>query len=72
MQSLKELPFEVDQKKGEQPTVLIGRDWYQLTSWKLTTEGACPGCQTPCAGVFESIPGSWGPRSLPVRINPAS
>jgi len=52
--------------------LLIGRDWYQLTSWKLTLAGACPRCQTPCAGVFESNPGTWGPRRLPVRVNPAS
>jgi pyruvate formate lyase activating enzyme len=48
--------------------LLIGRDWYQLTSWKLTPAGACPRCQTPCAGMFESNPGTWGPRRLPVSL----
>jgi len=47
---------------------LIGRDWYRLTAWNLTTQGMCPGCQTPCAGVFEPEPGSWGPKRLPVRL----
>jgi pyruvate formate lyase activating enzyme len=47
---------------------LIGRDWYQLTSWNLTSGGACNRCLTPCAGVFESKPGDWGPKRLPVRL----
>ena len=38
--------------------LLIGRDWYRLTSWNLTVAGRCPRCQTPCAGLFESNPGS--------------
>ena len=49
---------------------LIGRDWYELTRWRLTTEGQCPGCGTACAGVFEAQPGAWGPRRLPVRLQP--
>jgi len=48
--------------------LLTGRDWYQLTAWKLTPAGACPLCQTPCPGVFEPRPGTWGPRRLPVRL----
>jgi pyruvate formate lyase activating enzyme len=48
--------------------LLIGRDWYRLTAWDLTPEGRCPSCQTPCAGVFEPRPGTWGPRRLPVRL----
>ncbi|MFH1570045.1 MAG: AmmeMemoRadiSam system radical SAM enzyme [Gemmatimonadota bacterium] len=47
---------------------LIGRDWYRLTRWDLTAAGACPSCHTPCAGVFEARPGSWGPRRQPVRL----
>jgi pyruvate formate lyase activating enzyme len=47
---------------------LIGRDWFRLTGWHLTGEGHCHFCQTPCAGVFESVPGSWGARRLPVRL----
>ncbi len=48
--------------------LVIGRDWYQLTAWNLTADGACPDCATPCAGVFEAHPGSWGPRYQRVRL----
>jgi pyruvate formate lyase activating enzyme len=48
--------------------LLIGRDWYQIPSWRLTWAGGCPWCQSPCAGVFEPRPGTWGPRRLPVRL----
>jgi len=47
---------------------IIGRDWYVLTAWNLTPEGACASCGTPCAGVFEPQPGRWGARRLPVRL----
>jgi pyruvate formate lyase activating enzyme len=48
--------------------LLIGRDWYVLSEWNLTAEGACSFCGTSCAGVFEDRPGVWGARRLPVRI----
>jgi pyruvate formate lyase activating enzyme len=48
--------------------VLIGRDGYAVTEWNLTGEGACSKCGAPCAGVFETVPGDWGPRSQPVRM----
>ncbi len=48
--------------------LLIGRDWYVLSEWKLTPEGCCRGCGTPCAGVFEPRPGAWGARRLPVLL----
>jgi len=48
---------------------LIGRDWYTITSWDLDKNGCCPKCSTPCAGIFESKPGQWGAKRLPVRIN---
>ena len=47
---------------------LIGRDWYELTDWKLTAEGKCPSCGTACAGVFDARPGNWGSRRQPVRL----
>lgn len=47
---------------------LIGRDWYVLSEWNLTPEGACATCGTPCAGRFEPHPGTWGARRLPVRL----
>jgi pyruvate formate lyase activating enzyme len=48
--------------------LLIGRDWYELTHWNLTSEGGCPSCGTPCAGVFEPAAESWGAKRLPVRL----
>ncbi len=51
--------------------LLIGRDWYELSGWKLTVDGAqarCASCGTQIAGVFEAKPGSWGSRRRPVRI----
>jgi pyruvate formate lyase activating enzyme len=48
--------------------LLIGRDWYELSEWRLTPEGNCQACGTPCAGVFEAQPGDWGAKRLPVRL----
>ncbi|MCO6413370.1 MAG: AmmeMemoRadiSam system radical SAM enzyme [Thiogranum sp.] len=47
---------------------LIGRDWYEITDWKLTADGKCAACGTACAGVFEARPGAWGARRQPVRL----
>ena len=47
---------------------LIGRDWYMLTDWQLTDDGRCMLCGTPCAGVFDGPPGTWGQRRVPVRL----
>ena len=47
---------------------VIGRDGYTLTEWSLGENGACRFCGTVCAGVFESTPGDWGARRLPVRL----
>lgn len=47
---------------------LIGRDWYVLSDWNLTPEGACSFCGASCAGVFEATPGRWGARRQPVRL----
>jgi pyruvate formate lyase activating enzyme len=38
---------------------VIGRDHYELSSWKLTGS-ACGFCGTSQAGVFEATPGDWG------------
>jgi pyruvate formate lyase activating enzyme len=48
--------------------ILIGRDWYRLSTWNLDDRGACRSCGTRCAGVFEPSPGTWGPRRQPVRL----
>lgn len=47
---------------------LIGRDWYVLKEWHLTATGACEFCGTPCAGVFNGLPGNWGSKRQPVRL----
>ena len=47
---------------------LIGRGWYVLTDWKLTDQGNCRACGTPCAGVFGGPPGQWGARRVPIRL----
>lgn len=52
--------------------VLIGRDWYQLTAWNLTADGCCGCCGTPCPGVFEAAPGTWGTRRRPVSLQAAA
>jgi pyruvate formate lyase activating enzyme len=48
--------------------LLIERDGYVLGAWNLDAAGCCRSCGTPCAGVFESVPGAWGARRLPVRL----
>jgi pyruvate formate lyase activating enzyme len=47
---------------------LVGRDWYELTTWKLSADGRCVQCGTPCAGVFEGTHGHWGRRRRSIRI----
>jgi pyruvate formate lyase activating enzyme len=49
-------------------SILIGRDWYELSDWNLTDDGHCLRCGTRCAGVFEGRPGTWGRRRRPVRL----
>ena len=51
--------------------ILIGRDWYELSTWNMAAEnghGSCSHCGTAVAGVFDSQPGHWGARRLPIRI----
>ncbi len=48
--------------------ILIGRDWYVLSDWNLTSEGACKFCGTHCAGIFTAHPGDWGAKRMPVRL----
>jgi pyruvate formate lyase activating enzyme len=48
--------------------LVIGRDWYRLSTWKLDDEGRCLKCGTQCPGRFDGPPGTWGARRMPVRI----
>jgi pyruvate formate lyase activating enzyme len=47
---------------------VIERDWYRLGAYGLSGDGRCESCGTTIAGVFSGMPGSWGPRRLPVRL----
>lgn len=47
--------------------LLIERDWYELGEWHVS-RGACAGCGAAVAGVFESTPGSWGRKRIPVKM----
>jgi pyruvate formate lyase activating enzyme len=49
--------------------VVIGRDWYRLTRWKLTGDGCCTTCGTKCPGCFDGPPGDWGAQRRPVRLS---
>ena len=48
--------------------LLIERDWYTLGRYRLTDDGRCPDCGTPCPGVHDGRPGTWGARRVPVRM----
>ena len=47
---------------------VIGRDWHQLSQWKLTDHGDCVVCGTAFPGVIDGPPGTWGRKRKPVRI----
>lgn len=53
-------------------TRTIGRDWYELSEWRVAPIGnsgaACPNCGTRIPGVFDAKPGSWGRKRVPVRL----
>ncbi len=53
----------------EQP--LIKRSGYMILDWALTSRGSgsCRYCGHRLAGHFETTPGHWGSRRLPVSIN---
>ena len=48
--------------------VLIRRNWFVLSGWEIDTHGRCNRCGTPCAGVFDGVPGRWGARRRPVTL----
>ena len=52
--------------------MLIGRDWYELSTWNLVhdeRQTSCASCGTPLAGVFDQHPGTWGARRQPLIIS---
>ena len=50
-------------------TILIGRDWYQLSDWNLSDQGCCSACGTQCAGRFDGPAGDWGAKQLRVDLS---
>ena len=49
-------------------SLLIGRDWYELSEWNLDASGNCQVCGQPCAGFFSAKPGTWGRKRLAVHM----
>ncbi|MEQ8193561.1 MAG: AmmeMemoRadiSam system radical SAM enzyme [Rhodospirillales bacterium] len=53
--------------------ILVGRDWYELSTWNVKVggnyTGNCGSCGMPIAGVFEEAPGRWGRKRVPVRLS---
>jgi len=56
--------------------MLIGRDWYELSTWNLSFEGNytgnCRKCGTALAGVFDGPPGDWGRKRVPLQLRGAA
>ena len=48
--------------------LLIERDWYVLGQWGLDGEGCCGHCGESLPGHFDSKPGGFGARRIPVRM----
>ncbi|MDV7340199.1 AmmeMemoRadiSam system radical SAM enzyme [Terasakiella sp. A23] len=48
--------------------VLIKRDWYELSEWKVNEAGECLNCGTKCAGRFDGPAGDWGRKRVPLRF----
>ena len=49
--------------------LVIGRDWYRITGYRLDESGRCRGCRTACVGLFDPMgAGNWGPRRQAVRL----
>ncbi len=49
--------------------MVIGRDWYELSEWRLTDTGDCTICGTAFPGKFDGSPGNWGRKRQSVRIS---
>ena len=47
---------------------LIERDWYEIHSYRLTTDGRCPDCGAPLAGRFGPFGTPFGAQRIPVRL----
>jgi pyruvate formate lyase activating enzyme len=47
---------------------VIGRDWYEITAWRLSADGRCRSCGSAIPGLFAARPGNWGQRRMPIRV----
>ena len=47
---------------------VIGRDWHELSDWRLDDTGHCTECGTRFPGVIAGPPGTWGRRRQPVLM----
>ena len=47
--------------------MLIGRDWFRITTWNLDDEGCCASCGEACAGIFEQGP-TFGEPTVPKTL----
>jgi pyruvate formate lyase activating enzyme len=52
--------------------VLVRRDWYVLSEYRLTDDGRCGRCGESLPGVFDGPVGDWGAKRLPVRLAEAA
>ena len=48
--------------------LVIGRDWYAITAYHLSSEGACGFCGARIAGVYSGPAGNWGQKRMSVRL----
>ena len=48
--------------------LIIGRDRYAITGWRLDESARCAGCGRAPGGHFAARPGQWGPRRLPIAV----
>jgi pyruvate formate lyase activating enzyme len=51
--------------------LLIGRDWYELSTWNIDIRNGaacCHSCGSAVAGTFDAAPGAWGARRQPIHI----
>jgi pyruvate formate lyase activating enzyme len=47
---------------------LIRRDWYRILDYRITPRGTCPQCGQGVPGRFDTQAGTFGARSVPVRV----
>ena len=49
-------------------TLLIERNWYELGTYRINNN-RCATCGEVIPGVFENLPGHWGRKRQPIRID---